>query len=293
MQDYDGSEVKKGGKSKWTLWVVIGIVAVVIIVAVVLLKPGGSQSSASGLTIDDLSAIVTQQSTTIQGLTTWKATTTEELANLNSKQQQLTSQLSGITNPKDWTSDMNKLKADFTALQDSWGSVNQTIEDAVAGINITIPRYVMVSQMVKWAGPQFPAMIGDVLTNIEVYGQGKYPVAVTFYGSGLNDAEVYWPSGAGYYLDTSVVFEYACSNGTTSIIVGNETDNQTIPIPTYNCIPNGIELIAFVIPADGWKMADVIQLGVDLKGGSIDYATATTAGTWLVPSVPTPGGWPL
>jgi hypothetical protein len=263
LEEYQ-DDVKKG-KPKWLLWLVIGVAAIIVIV-VMATQFGGKPSSASQPTIDELSA-------SIQGLQTWKAAASEDLANLNSKQQQILSQLSGITTPKDWTQDMNNLKDE----------VKQTIDEAVAGINTTLPRYAMVSMMTKYEGTKLQ-WYGDVFTNVEVHGQGAYPVVVTFYGSGLNNATLYWPSGSGYDVCTSFVFNYNCNVGATDVHVGNES---------ISCVPEAVELIAFVVPHTGWGSRDLIQLGLDPGLGSVSYVTAAVGGTWLTPVTPAPGEWPI
>jgi hypothetical protein len=259
LEQYEG-DVKKG-KPKWMLWVVIGIVAVVVVVVVVKLG-GGGPSSASGLTLDELSAIANQQSTLIQGLSTWKATATEDLANLNTKQQQILSQLGGITNPKDWTSDMNKLKADFTTLQSSWS-------DALAGINITIPRYAMVSSMTE----DDDAETGhpNIIMSIDVYGAGVYPVVVTFYGEDIGNSILLHPRYCDYTIKSALVSVFDASDNSTEVI----------------------QLVAFVMPDEnGWDSVDTINLGIDLvDGASIDCAVAVVGCSWREPGESPDGDW--
>lgn len=283
MEQYEG-DVKKG-KSKWMLWVVIGAVAIIAIIAAVKLG-GGGPSSASGLTLDELSAIVSQQSASIQGVSQWKATATEDLANLNTKQQQILSQLSGITNPKDWTSDINGLKANFTAIQASWAGVNQTIEDAMAAINITIPRYAMVSSMYKGT---ITGYIGDVFTDVTVYGGGNYPIVVTFYGDSLGNSTLWLPWNPHYTANLLQVSNYTCVSGTSQVDVGNGT---TISVPNYHCSSNVVQSVVFISPkVGGWEPIDVINLRLVPNGAKIEYAAAVIGSSWLPTSGGSPSGW--
>lgn len=257
MEQYEG-DVKKG-KSKWMLWVVIGVVAIIAIIAVTKLGGGGS-SSASGLTLDELSAIASQHSTSIQGVLQWKATATEDLANLNTKQQQILSQLSGITNPKDWTSDINGLKANFTALQASWSSVNQTIKDALAGINVTVPRYAMVSGMEE--------KLTGIYIDVSVYGVGSYPVLVSLYGQNLEEDIVSVKPSLGYI----VAKEYAFYNyGLESSLSGNET--------VYALGMNATRRDFVILPTDEWGSVNLVQMKA-VGEATLSYAFAVVGDSW-------------
>jgi hypothetical protein len=257
LEQYEG-DVKKG-KSKWMLWVVIGVVAIIAIVAVTKLG-GGGPSSASGLTLDELSAIVSQHSTSIQGVLQWKATATEDLANLNTKQQQILSQLSGITNPKDWTSDINTLKADFTALQISWGSVNQTIGDTIKGVNVTMPRYAMVSGMEE--------KLTGIYVDVSVYGVGSYPVLVSLYGQNLEEDTVSVKPSSGYIIAK----EYAFYNyDLDSSGAGNET--------VYALGMNATRRDFVILPTDTWGSVNLVQMKA-VGEAALSYAFAVVGDSW-------------
>jgi len=283
LEEYQDDGAKKG-RSKWMLWAVIGVVAVIVVVVIVT-QLGGGQSSASGLTVDDLSAIVNQQSTSIQGFTTWKATATEDLANINTKQQQILSQLSGITNPKDWTADMNKLKADFTALQASWEAtgetldstitginatieeavasvnitmedVNQAIEDAMVGINMTFPRYAVVSGMEE--------KLTGIYVDVTVFGTGDFPVVVSLYGDYLDEDEVI----VRPHMDYAIVADYPFYD-LVETTVGNETFYYI----------NRTRWDFVITPGDVWTMGDTIQLKV-IGDAPVSYAFAVVGDSW-------------
>ena len=234
MEQYEGDEVKKG-RPKWMLWAVIGVVAIVVIV-VMATQLGGGPSSTSGLTIDDLSAIVTQQSTSIQGLSQWKATATEDLANFNTKQQQILSQLSGITNPKDWTSDMSELRADVTAL-----------EDAMAGINTTVPRYAMVSGMEE--------KLTGIYIDVSVYGAGDYPVIVSLYGNNLQNDTISFKPNSGCSIQE--IYSYS----------------------DYNLSSSVTQMAIVVAPSESWDVVGLIQLKA-VGNATVSYAMATVGDSW-------------
>lgn len=258
MEQYEGDGVSKG-KPKWLLWLVIGVVAIIVIVVFVR-QLGGGPSTATGLTVDDLSAIVNQQSTVIQGVTTWKAIAIEDLANLNTKQGQILTRLDGITSPKDWTSDINKLRADFTALQASWVGVNQTIKDAIEGVNVTMPRYAMVSGMEE--------KLTGIYIDVSVYGVGSYPVLVSLYGQNLEEDTVSVKSSSGYIIAK----EYAFYNyGLDSTLSGNET--------VYALGSNATRRDFVILPTSAWETVNLVQMKA-VGDAALSYAFAVVGDSW-------------
>jgi len=247
--DYGESEVK-GGKPGWKMWVIIGLVAVIAIVLAVVLG-GKGPPSTSGLSVDDLGVIVNQQGATIQELSAWKAATMEDIANLKSKDNTLQSQISSIVAPKDWTADFNSLMA-------QWAGVNQTIADAIAGLNITIQRYAMVSGMEE--------KLSGIYIDISVYGAGSYPVLVSIYGQNLqNDTFAVKPN-----TGCLIAKRY------WSYIYGLAGSNET----GYNLTMNAIRCDFVILPTDEWDTMNLIQMKA-VGGASVSYAVALVGESWV------------
>lgn len=235
MEDY-GNEVKKG-KPKWMLWAIIGI-AVIVAVVVMVTQLGGNESSASGLTLDDLAAQINAMSTTVTPIVAWKATAIEDIANLKTK-------VNVLTTPKDWTADFAAIREDITELQSEWVDVNQTIQDAIESVNVTMPRYAMVSGMEeKYSG---------IYIDVSVYGAGDYPVLVSLYGSKLqNDTVSVKPSTGCVKVGEYFFYD----------LEGNATRRDFVMRPTVE-----------------WKSTNLIQMKA-VGNATLSYAFAVVGDSW-------------
>jgi hypothetical protein len=228
LEEYQ--EDAKKGKPKWMLWAIIGV-AVIVVVVVMAMQLGREPSSAAGLTLDDLSLTVTS-------IVSWKATAIEDIANLKSKDTSLQTQIDAITRPKDWTSDINKLK-------EEWASVNQTLADAMAGLNSAYPRYAMVSGMEE--------KLTGIYIDISVYGVGSYPILVSFYGQNLEEDTVSVKPRSGYIITKEYSFYDLGMNATRRDFV--------------------------ILPTDGWESTNLVQMKA-VGEATLSYAFAVVGDSW-------------
>lgn len=129
----------------------------------------------------------------------------------------------GLSGAYDWTANITALETSFAELQ-----------ALVNSFSFDIPRYAVVGDF------------GETYLNISTYGEGDYPVIVTFYGLNLLPGEIRAVDLAPY------------------AIMGEVSNNTTLTM--------------FIEPDVAWLTSDDIILVVNDITGSVDYVTALTGG---------------
>ena len=255
---------KGGGLAKKWMWGIIGGVVIVAIIVGVVAKGGGpaeGETVPSGLTLESVN-------TNVQALVTWKATTTETLANLQS-------QVNGVTVPKNWSPEINAIKADIDALgisvASTVASVEEMIEEAVSGLNFTaMPRYAMVSNMAE--------KLTGIYIDVSVYGKGSYPVLITLYGENLEDAEV---SVKGSECDIAVAYlygDYELESVVAPVFIVSH--NLTLDMTNYNLTFTGTKLVNVVMSGEAWDGLDLIEMKVTGEDVVVCFAAAAVGESW-------------
>ena len=153
---------------------------------------------------------------------------------------------------------MSELRADFTAL-----------EDAMAGINTTVPRYAMVSNVEE--------KLTGIYIDVSVYGDGDYPIVVSLYGSELDPDKISVKPFSGCGIRKIYAYgDYAL----VPFPIDLSSCNCTEQVWGYNLSSNYTQLAVVISPDDSWDAVDLIQLKVKKGGGTVSYATAIVAESW-------------
>lgn len=268
-------------------WIIIA--AAVIIGLIVFSTVRGrepSEASPGDTTLDSLNATVSVYGTRLATVEGTAALHTEDIADLRSD-------VDSLTSPTDWSSEINSLKNRLNAEEAKSSSQATTIadlQDEIAAFNTSawaanctalwdmigdLQNEVNEIDAVDWSGNITLlndrmydledsvssmssilryAMVSDLGADYliaEVFGAGNYPVVLTLYGNALeaDDVKVY-PPIPGHEIT-------ACSIGATYLSSSNAT------------------LTVVVEPDSAWLDEDAIML--QILEGDIDYATAIVA----------------
>jgi len=245
-EDFEGDgEVKPAG-GKLKRYLIIGGVVALLIIAIAVpasLKNSGS-SEASPVTIESVN-------TKVNALEAWKSATDESLSGLWEKANSIQNTVNSLKSPKDWTSEINIIKGNITALRDIVDDIDAedwtpAITLINGKINLILDRLDDLEGGVDWSLNTTVAVTrleGEYI-DVKVNLNGEYPVVVVLYGEGLDPAELDWRYNI-YDIEKTWVFNYT---GDTILTVVIEHD-------------------------DGWEAGDLIELKITNEG-IVNYAVA-------------------
>jgi len=196
-EDFEGDgEVKPAG-GKLKRYLIIGGVVALLIIAIAVpasLKNSGS-SEASPVTIESVN-------TKVNALEAWKSATDESLSGLWEKANSIQNTVNSLKSPKDWTSEINIIKGNITALRDIVDDIDITdyppaIMDALSSIfdRLDVLEDTIGESFNVTIDSAFDITVEEDAVVIMVYETGSYPIVITLYGNGLEpDKVAKWPS---------------------------------------------------------------------------------------------------
>lgn len=231
----DPEEGKGDFKRKLTIGVIIVAVIAAVMVPTLLLTKSEPSNGGSVVTLE----AVNDNVLTLQE---WKEVTGVTLASLWSSIDSLEGTINGVASPKDWTSEVNAIKADITALQASfdaleftdWSGAIVVLQDQIDALQDDIDNLVT-----GWSSnTSMVTRIEGEYVDIMVPGAGDYPVIVTLYGESIGTVQARHPSIYNV--------EISWAAGDMAFLA--------------------------VEPIDEWEAGDIIELKA--INGTVDYAVA-------------------